>query len=147
MPRERDVRNDIRDRLLATGAFDDCWMTVDTGAAASELRAAAIEPLSTSYRTGWDSQAAGGLVFDCQLKITILVRQNDQQLRDETAEQLLNILFDSVNGQSLAGLTIPGMTLCKSWRWMPPKTPERNITVMLSYSYFVEGWDNFDVEE
>ncbi len=102
--------------------------------------------MTTNYRLGWDSQAGGGLCYDCQLKITILVRQNDAQLRDETAEQLLDVLANTVNGQALAGLTLPGMTLLKSWRWMPAKAPERRITATLWFSYIVT-WDDFDVEE
>ncbi len=148
--RERDIRNAIRDALLATGAFSDCSISglpEDSGSAASDLTAAAIEPLSTAYFTGWDAQIEGGLCYDAQIKVTLLARKEDQQLRDELAEQLLEHLKNAVNGQSLAGLTLPGKTLVKSWRWMPAKAPERRITAMLMASYIEEGWDAGDVEE
>ncbi len=147
--RERDVRNNIRDRLMKTGAVDDVWingMPEDSGAGASELCAAAIEPNVTNYTTGWDAQAAGGLCFTALLNVTLLVRQIDQQLRDEKAEQLLDFLCNAVNGKSLGGLTVPGKTMVSSWRWMPPKAPERRIKAVVTFAYLIT-WETFDVTE
>ncbi len=150
MSRERDVRNDLHDRLLATGAFTDVWITglpEDSGSPASDLCAAAIEPNQTTYFTGWDASLVGGLCYTAMLNVTLLARQNDQQLRDERCEQLLEHLKNSVNGQSLAGITLPGKTMVSSWRWIKPKAPERRITAVVTFQYIEEGWDAGDVEE
>lgn len=135
---------------MDTNAFTNVWidgLPEDSGSAASDLCAAAIDPVSTNYFTGWDAQTEGGLCYDAQIKVTLLVRHNDAQICDEKVEQLLEHLKNAVNGQSLAGITLPGKTLVKSWRWMPAKAPERRITAMLSASYIEEGWDVGDVEE
>jgi hypothetical protein len=144
--RERDVRLAIHDALVATGAFTEVRLTglpEDYGIRASDLTAAAIEPVSTSYTTGWDSQTTGQLDYTAQLGVTLLARAEDPQLRDELAEQLLNSLHNAVNGQSLAGLTLPGKTLVTSWRWEKPAPPERRIQATVQFAYFVtwEGWD------
>ena len=56
--RERDVRNAIQAALMATGAFSGVWITglpEKCGQGASDLTAAAIEPVGTTCTTGWDS--------------------------------------------------------------------------------------------
>jgi hypothetical protein len=144
--RERDVRNAIRDALVATNAFAGVWLSgrpEDYGQGASELTAAAIEPVATSLTTGWDAQTAGELDFTATVTVTLLARSEDPQLRDELAEQLLDVLHNAVNGQSLAGFTLPGKTIVQSWRWQPVTPPERRIQATVSFAYLVtwEGWD------
>jgi hypothetical protein len=146
MARERDVRNAIKDALVATGAFSDVWLTglpEEHGQGASDLTAAAIEPLSTRLAGGWDAAPGGGLEYASEVAVSLLARHPDPQLRDELAEQLLNLLINAVNGQSLAGLTIPQQTMIASWRWMPPRPPERRITATVGFTY-IATWDSFD---
>jgi hypothetical protein len=146
MARERDVRNTIKELLLATGAFSDVWITglpEDYGQAASSLTAAAIEPVSTRLTSGWDAAPSGGLDYTSELSVSLLARHPDPQLRDELAEQLLDYLINAVNGQSLAGLTIPQHTMITSWQWLTPKPPERRITATVGFAYLVT-WDTFD---
>lgn len=146
MARERDVRNAIKDILVATGAFSNVWLTgppQDFGQGASELTAAAIEPVSTRLASGWDAAPSGGLGYTCQLTVSLLARQSDPQLRDELAEQLLDFLINAVNGQSLAGFTIPQLTMVTSWQWQAPVPPERCITATVRFTYLVT-WESFD---
>lgn len=146
MARERDVRNAVKDALIATGAFSDVWLTglpEAFGQGAGELAAAAIEPLATRLATGWDAAPAGGLDYSSELTVTLLARHPDPQLRDELAEQLLDFLINAVNGQSLAGFTIPQQTMIASWRWLPARPPERRINATVGFAYIVT-WDTFD---
>ncbi len=145
--RERDVRNAIHDALLATNAFTDVWITglpEDSGSAASDLLAAAIEPVGSALNTGWDAQIDGGLCYASTVTVTLLARNDDAQLRDEMCEELLNCLHNAVNGTSLAGITLPGKTIVIAWRWMPPAPPERRIAATVSFQYLVT-WEDFDV--
>jgi hypothetical protein len=146
MARERDVRNAIKDALMATGAVSDVWLTglpEDYGQGASDLAAAAIEPLSTRLGSGWDAGPSGGLDYTSELSVTLLSRHPDPQLRDELVEQLLDFLINAVNGQSLANFTIPQQTMVTSWRWLPPTPPERRVAATLGFAYLVT-WDGFD---
>jgi hypothetical protein len=150
MSRERDVRNAIQATLIATGAFSDVWITglpENYGQGASDLTAAAIEPVGTTFTTGWDAALAGGLDYTATLTVTLLARHPDPQLRDELAEQLLVYLANAVNGQSLAGFTLPQKTMVTGWKWQPPGPPERRISALVSFAYLIEGWDNFDVSQ
>ncbi len=148
--RERDVRNDIHDRLIATHAFTDVYISglpEDSGSAASDLCAAAIEPVGGSLTSGWDAQTDGGLYYGASVNVTLMARNDDVQVRDETAEMLLGYLHNAVNGQSLAGITVPGRTLVTSWSWQKAMPPERRIMATVGYWFIVDGWDEFDVAE
>jgi hypothetical protein len=146
--RDRDVRNAIQAALIATNAFDDVWiwgLPENYGTAASKLAAAAIEPSSSNQDDRWDSQDAGGLIVTSSVRLTMLYRHDDPQLRDEGAELLLDTAANALNGQSLAGLTLPGLTRFASWSWQDAAPPERRITATFTYQYIVEGWDEYDV--
>jgi len=148
--RDRDVRNAIHDALAATGAFDGVWirgLPEEYGTGASQIAVAAIEPESSSQDDRWDSQMAGGLVVTSRVRLTLLYRNEDPQLRDEAAELLLDTAANALNGQSLAGLTLPAWTRFTGWQWQPATPPERRITVSFSYSYIVEGWEFYDTTE
>jgi len=148
--RDRDVRNAIHDALVATGAFDGVvlWgLPEEYGSAASQLALAAIEPDSSEQRDEWDSQPAGGLTVHSRVKITLLLRADDPVLRDEAAELLVDTVANALNGQSLAGLTLPAWTRVTGWQWQPAVPPERRITVSCNYAYIVEGWNAYDTTE
>lgn len=149
MSRERDVRNAIQAALVATDAFSDVWITglpEKYGQGGSDLTAAAIEPVGTSFTTGWDSALAGGLDYTATCTVTLLARHPDPQLRDELAEQLLDYLHNAINGQSLAGFTLPQKTFVTEWRWQPAAAPERRIAATVSFAYLVT-WNSFDTSQ
>ena len=145
--RDRDVRDAIQVALIATGNFDGVWLwglpeTYGTGS--SEATAAAIEPVSSTQEDRWDSEPGGGLIVTSTVRLTLLNRNEDPQLRDEGAELLLDTAANALNGQSLAGLTLPPLTRLTGWSWVPPTHPERRITATFTYAYIVEGWDEYD---
>jgi len=143
--RDRDVRNAIVTALTASGAFDAVSLTgLPSSTAASAYAAAFIEPVSSTQDDRWDSQPDGGLVVTSTVRLTLAYRAEDPQLRDEAAELLLDTAADALNGQNLAGLTLPGLTRFTGWSWQPPTPPERQIIAMFSYQYIVEGWDSYD---
>jgi hypothetical protein len=148
--RDRDVRNAIQTALMATGAFDGVWiwgLPEDYGTGSSQFAAAAIVPMSSTQSDRWDSQDAGGLIVTSRVAITLAYRHIDPQLRDESAELLVDQVGNALNGQSLAALTMPALTRVESWSWAPPTAPERRINVVFSYQYIVEGWGAYDITQ
>jgi hypothetical protein len=146
MTRERDIRKAIEELLVATNAFSyvAADLPEDYGFGASQLTAAVVSPDRTAATTGWDSQLEGGLAYTAQVVVTILVRDEDKTVRDDLAERLLNVLQNAVNGQSLADMTMPGMTRVTGWRWLKVTPPERRIAAVVSFVYIVEGWGQRD---
>jgi hypothetical protein len=154
LSRDRDVRNAIQTALVATGAFDNgfnspavwIWgLPEDYGTGSSEQAAAAIVPMSSRQEDLWDAAATGGLVVTSRLGIILLYRHHDPQLRDEGAELLLDTTANALNGQSLAGLTLPQTTRVIQWDWQPVTVPERRINCVFSYQYVVDpDWNAYD---
>jgi hypothetical protein len=147
--RDRDVRNAIVDALTATNEFSSggVWITglpEDSGSPASEQCAVAIDPISTAEDDLWDAAAAGGIVMKSLVRITVLYRGGDIQLRDEQAERLLSVVANVVNGNGFGGLCFPQTARLTGWIWAPPTVPERRIAATYSYQYIVEGWDSYD---
>lgn len=148
MYRDRDVRNAIHDALVATDAFDGVWiwgLPEGYGTGSSLLSGAAIEPDSSKQDDLWDSGSTTGLLVTSLVRITLLYREKDPQLRDEGAELLMDTAANALNGQSLAGLTLPDKTCFQMWQWLKPEAPERRIMATFSYQYVVDGWGAFDV--
>jgi hypothetical protein len=146
--RDRDVRVAIAAALQATRAFDAqgvwLWSPEDLGQGTSVGRGVQIEPGNSTVADPWDAQTWGGIVIQSTVKLTLLYRDEDTQKRDEGAENLLQQAQNALNGQSLAGLTMPAMTRFQSWSWANPQPPERQIICVFQYSYIVEGWAAFD---
>jgi hypothetical protein len=151
MPRERDVRNAIRDALIQTGAFEAVLLTglpEDYGAAASDAALVSIQPGSTRFISGWDAAPDGGRNFMCQLLVTILARNADPVLCDEYAEQLLEIVRNTVDGRVLVqGFNEPQKTLVTGWSWLPRTAPERRIAATVTFNYLVDGWNSNDASQ
>ncbi len=145
--RDRDVRDAIQTALLATGAFDGVylWGAPEVRGANSSLAAIAlIEPVSSEQDDPFDSAVTGSLVVTSTVKISLVARNEDPQLRDESAELLLDLAANALNGQSLAGFTLPELTRMASWRWQNPIPPERTIEALFRYQYLVPLWNSYD---
>jgi hypothetical protein len=147
MTRDRDVRNAMQAALMATNAFNAVYLSglpENFGSGSSNVAIAVVEPSASNQSDRWDSQPVGGLIVASTVTITLAYRHRDPQLRDEAVELLFDVAANTLNGQSLAGLTLPALTRFQSWRWETPAPPERRITSTFAYQYIVEGWDDYD---
>jgi len=147
MPRDRDVRRAIQTALQGTGVFDAVLLTglpEVYGGKASDAAVATIEPSASQQSDHWDGGAQTGLVITSRVTITFLARAEDPQVRDEAAEQLLQTAMDTIQGSSLANLTLPDKTRFTAWVWQTASPPERRIMSTCVYDYIVEGWAGYD---
>ena len=140
--RERDIRNDIRARLEATGEFEEAWipgLEDDRGNPTSQAFIASIEPASSVIYEAGDSVEIGGQVVTATINIRMVVRHEDPIIRDETAERLLNVCRNTLFGQSLAGFTFTQKTRVRRWQWLKPISIERRINMVLETDYLDDG--------
>jgi len=141
--RDRDVRNAIQAALQATNAFDGVFLwglPANYGSGASNAAIAVIQPDSGKLDDIWDGSTEMGLVGTGNVTLSVCSRNEDPQLRDEAAELLLDTAADAINGQGLAGLTMPDKTRVTAWKWREPAAPDRWITATVVYQYIVETW-------
>ncbi len=147
--RERDIRNQVAELLEQTGAFDGVYLSglpEDRGESAADSHAVAIEPWQTAQAQPSDDYQ-GDPLLSCRVNLIILARHEDPQLRDETAELLLNVAIDALGGSSLGGLVLPARTQVTSWAWQKPRAPERRISAVLELQYLGSGWNGLNTSE
>jgi hypothetical protein len=147
--RERDVRQVVHDLLDQTGAFDGVYLSglpERRGGRAGDSRSVYIEPAETT-RSDPSDDWEGEPLLTCRLNLIFLARHEDAQLRDESAELLLNVAADALGGNSLGGVALPSRTRIQSWTWQPSAAPERRIMAVLEYQYLVDGWAGFNTTE
>jgi len=147
MARADDIRDDIKQRLDATGNFSLVTLAglpEEQGFGAGDLCAAVVGVPSDDPQSRWDGGDAIGLEVRGQLPITLLARHADPVLRDRRLDLLRDVLKAALGGKSLAGLTVPDMTRVRTPVPRPAKAPERRVEATLSYSYLATGWDDFD---
>jgi hypothetical protein len=146
--RDRDIRNAVKVALTNTNLFDDVSLTatpdINTEGASASC-CGLIEPDGGELVPNWDSATVGGVIITGRLVITLSVRHQDPELRDEQAELLLNTACNSLNGQSLGGLIFPQKTRILSWSWLAATHPERKIKCLFGYEYLVAAWNGLDV--
>jgi hypothetical protein len=139
--RERDIRNAIQAALLATNEFDavEVWgKPEDYGVGASLFKLAIIEPGGSAQTDLWDAPPDAGIVIASRIRITLYARAEDPQLRDEMAEQLVSVVANAINFQQLVQYNMPALSRVKSWEWMPPAPPERQIVITYECQYIVD---------
>lgn len=147
MARSDDIRDDIRARLEATGYFSQVstrGTPEEQGFSAGDLVAAVIGMTTDDTTDLFDGGDGTGLRVDERCPVTLMVRNADPQLRDRQLDLVRNVLRRAVNGQSLAGMTVPDRTYVKNSRPMPPKAPERRIEATVVWTYLPESWSDFD---
>lgn len=154
--RDRDVRRAIADLLDATNEFDGVYMlslAEVSGRCAADARAVVIEPDSLEFSDPWSDGSSdgepntGALTVSARLLLTLMVRDDDPDRRDNGAERLASIVSNTLNGRSLAGLTMPLFTRFHSMTWLPPEPPERRISTIFTYRRLVEPWTAFGSAE
>lgn len=148
MPRERDMRDAVQAALLATNAFDNVYLSglpENYGIGSSSARVAVVEPSDWSDDDRFDGGPATGAIRTDTIKITLIARDEDPQLRDEAAELLLEYARNAINGVALVpGFNSPDRTKLARGRWLPAQPPERRIEATLTYWYLISGWASND---
>jgi hypothetical protein len=111
--RDYDLWADARDRLEATGAFDLVAVGRPDERARPAVEAAAcwVVPLDDDEMDIDPDLTMVG----CRFGLVIEARAEDVESRADTLDRLKNVAKNALNGQSLAGISLPGRTrVCKA---------------------------------
>lgn len=148
--REHDVREAAIGLLVATGQFDGVYhysAPEERGQSAGDLRAAVVAPASGSESLQWDDVTAGSPLCKTTFLVTVMARDDDPATRDGTADLLLSVVRNALNGQSLAGLTFNQDTMAVNHTWLRETPPERQIRITVQASYEAPSWNEFNTSE
>jgi len=145
--RERDVWLAIKSTLEATSAFDNVYIAEgESNHKPEDVRSVEIQPHDGTQHDEWDDTNSP-LQVEARLQLMFFASDPDALTRDALCERLFNIAQDALNGQSLGGLTLPGLTRFISWRWGPIEPPNRRLTALLKFAYLTDTWAGFDTTE
>lgn len=148
--RDWDVLSDIRDRLIATGAFDGVHLSglpAEYGRSAGEARMAVCTLSAWDDTDDWDDTEDVSIPRAVAWTLTLFVRQSDPESRDREADRLANVAQNVLDGRSLAGVTLPGLTKIRRGRWERSPAPERRLVLMGEFTYLVNAFDGHDTTE
>lgn len=142
MSASKRIRSDIQDRLERTKAFDVVRgrLPEDVGFSGGAGRAACVEPAAGHQKPQWDGGEDTGIRVDDTVAVTLIARDNNPEVCDDVAGELLEHLKDAVDGQSLAEITVADLTYVASWSYLKPTSPERRVRCVVQYTLIREGW-------
>lgn len=141
----------IRDRLQETRQFDDVCLSGlpdQHGRNAGELKVAVLEPNDWEELDESDDPADVQDTVRMRFKLTLIVRQEDPELRDREVDRLVNVCKNVIDGQPIVPLQVlPGWTKLRRGKWEPSKGIERRQTITGETAYFVDGETEHDETE
>jgi hypothetical protein len=132
--RDYDLWADARDRLEATGAFDLVVIGRPDERARSAVEAAAcwVVPLDDD-----ELDIDPDLVLvGCRFSLVVEVRAEDVEARADALDRLKNVAKNALNGQSLAGISLPGRTRVRRASHGPRKHPTAPLELTVEAPYF-----------
>jgi hypothetical protein len=152
--RDRDIRNSMRDQIMASGFFDHIgfgrdpleWATGEPGA-----RTCQIEPSKEQFIPLWDRSGEDGGVVQGEAVCTFTVQNEDPEMRDAMLEQMYNVAADVLNNIALPigyGATVmPAFSWLDTLKWLPAAHPTRQGKAIYKYRYMVASSESMDITE
>jgi hypothetical protein len=140
--RDADVIDDVIARLEATAAFGGVFWGEPPerhGRSAELTTMAVVEPDAWVETDEFDDQADYQSVPRVTFTLTLFARNPDPETRDRLLDRLSTVARNAINETSLAGITIPGLTILRRGKYRPATNPERQMTIVGEYAYFVDG--------
>lgn len=146
--RERDIRVKIKELLEATNSYSVVRLgLLESGDRYEQIGACMIEPYDSNASDDWDSTDEGPLHVDCRIHLVFVARDQDDQIRDERAELLLDVAMNTINGNSFDGKVMPEFSVVTTWKWKKAEPPERTIEAVFGFRYLVDTWTDFNTSE
>lgn len=148
MNRDLDILDDVANRLLATDAFSQVFQShpVKDAESAESGPTVWVQPLDWDEIDHTEDADGTEVTHHAHWQLTIAVQDEDPRERDRLLEQYANIALNALDGQALADLTIPGLTLVRKAKWEDPNPPERRLTLLGEFVYFVPTFDSHGID-
>lgn len=146
---DRHIMRSIKEALEATGQFDAVLRGVITDAAGKPADYKAIAVIwmdNFEEPTFADDEDATQSQHSIRFRITIEVREDDPELREDELDRLRCVVANAVNYQSFNDVTITGLTLVRSGTYGKPDHPTQSLDLRVETAYFVDAPDLHDEE-
>lgn len=145
MARDSDVYDAIVAALQATGAFTEVsWGSEPLGAGPTPADDTYLAIVTHVSGEDLDDVDPVEIVRRVQFRVEVDAREQDPLARAKALDRLANVVKRAINGQSLAGLTLPPLTLIRRDQAGRPQHPGQTATLNGEFAYLVAGYDGFD---
>lgn len=106
--------------------------------------AAVVSPLSFREPGTWDDFGDESSERTGQTMVTLVARSADESERIDLLDRLAQVAANAINGQRLAGITLPGKTRVAAGNYLPAADPEKHLILTVEWSYLIGGYANHD---
>lgn len=148
MSRDSDVYDAMRTLLEQTDAFTAVGWSgegIEDGPRSADLARLAV--LTHVSADELDDVDPVEIVRKVSFKLEITAREEDPAERAKTLDRLQAAARKAVNGKSLAGLTLPALTMLRRETLGPVKHPNQTLTLTGEFAYLISGYDGHDDDE
>jgi len=144
---DRHIMRSIKEALEATGQFDAVYRGIITDGAG---KPADFKAIAVIYMDNFDEPTFADDEDDTQyqhalrFRITIEVREDDPELREDELDRLRCVVANAINYKNFSDVTIPGLTLVKTGSYGKPDHPTQSLDLRVETAYFVDAPDLHD---
>jgi hypothetical protein len=123
-------------------------MPEDRGRPASEGAMLIIEPGDGDEELLWDDGSGpADIVRTVNYTITIMVREEDPEVRVRELDRLFCVAANAIGGVSLLDVTIPDLGWIRRGHYQPAVSSEQRMRCTARFAYFIDGFGNHDTDE
>jgi hypothetical protein len=80
----------------------------------------------------------------CTFQIVLVVKDEEVSRRSDELDRLVHVIHNAVDGQSLAGASIPGLSRIRRGGRRYVRHPDEGITLFGEFTFFIEGFGAHD---
>lgn len=146
---DRHIMRSIKQALEATGQFDAVYRGIITDGAG---KPADFKAIAVIYMDNFEEPTFADDYDDTQsqhtlrFRITIEVREDDPELREDELDRLRCVVQNAINYQTFNDVTIPGLTVVRTGSYGKPDHPTQSVELRIETAYFVDAPDLHDEE-
>ena len=136
--RDRQIVKLIADALRATGEFDEvrtAGLPEVQGSGSDEARLASLEIVSWDESDQFTDTDVNPLNRTVRFRLTILVRMEDPDMRDDECDRLYCASANAFVGHVFGGVTYSYYSRLNRGNWLPANPPERRMAVLGQFTY------------
>lgn len=144
MSRDNDIYVAAVDLLKATNAFTEVTYGEPLNVGPTPADTQYLCVINHTSDSELDDVDPIQIVRTCTATIQIDVREQDPETRVNVLDRLGNTVRKTLNGQSLASLTLPPLTLCRRGSLGKPSHPNQTLTLSFEFAYLIDGYGGHD---
>ena len=142
--RDSDIFDDMVSRLVATNAFTLVSYGDQTPTEGNDSYICVINPISDDEL---DDVAPIEIVRRVRFQVYLEVREEEPTTRVKALDRLANTVRKTLNGVSLASLTLPPLTMVRSGVLSEPRHPGQTLKLTGEFAYLIPGYGGHDDTE